>query len=78
MKVNNKILVHAIAKELTFCFTIQHVPLSVEVETRNPKKKKTKNKTYFATIEWKGIFDLKYFQAKYVILVLIFPFMEIH
>ena len=42
MKVNNKILVHAIAKELTFCFTIQHVPLSVEVETRHPKKKKKK------------------------------------
>ena len=40
MKVNNKILVHAIAKELTFCFTIQHAPLSVEVETRHQKKKK--------------------------------------
>ena len=39
MKVNNKISVHAIAEELTFCFTIQHV-LSVEVETRHPKKKK--------------------------------------
>ena len=47
MKVNNKILVHAISKELTFCFTIQHVPLSVEVETRHPKnqRKKTKTKT---------------------------------
>ena len=42
MKVNNKILVHAISKELTFFFTIQHVPLSVKVETRHPKKKKKK------------------------------------
>ena len=73
MKANNKILVHAIAEELTFCFTIQHIPLSVEVETRHPKKKK-----YFVTIEWKGIFDLKYFQKKYIILVLILPFMDVH
>ena len=67
MNANNKILVHAIAEELTFCFTIQHIPLSVVVETR-----------YFVTIEWKGIFNLKYFQAKYIILVLILPFMDIH
>ena len=76
MNANNKILVHAIVEELTFCFTIQHIPLSVEVETRHTKKKK--KKTDFVTIEWKGIFDLKYFQAEYIILVLILPIMDIH
>ena len=39
MKANNKILVDAIAEKLTFCLTIQRVPVCVEVETRHPKNK---------------------------------------
>ena len=39
MKANNKILVQAIAEELTFCLTIQHVPVSVQAETRHQKNK---------------------------------------
>ena len=42
MKANSKILVHAIAEELTCCLIILHVPASAEVETRHSKKGKRK------------------------------------